>query len=95
MFPNRTLCDVLTDMRKCDKTRNYSYLKGLIEEAQYMGNRMEAALGDLHDIDRYRRDRSIKKREISKLNKEIEELEGKLDEKRITGETCKEVSKDV
>lgn len=47
---NRTLCGVLEEMRKAYETRNFSYLPGLIEEAQRMGNRMEAALSDKHDL---------------------------------------------
>ena len=41
---NRYLCDVLNEMRKCVKTLNFSYLLGLIEEAQTLGSRMEAKL---------------------------------------------------
>jgi len=47
---NRTLCGVLDEMRKAHKTRNYSYMLGLIEEAQSMGNRMEAGLYDKSDF---------------------------------------------
>ena len=47
---NRTMCDVLEEMRKCNETRNFAPLLGLIEEAQSMANRMEAALGDKRDI---------------------------------------------
>jgi hypothetical protein len=44
---NRTLCSVLEEMRSCYKTRNFAPLKGLIEEAQIYGNRMEAKLFDV------------------------------------------------
>lgn len=47
---HRTLCDVLADMRRCDESKNYSGLAGLIEEAQVMGNRMEAALGQVKEL---------------------------------------------
>ena len=40
----RLICSILDDMRDCHKTRNYSYLPGLIEEAQYRANRMEDRL---------------------------------------------------
>ena len=72
-MPNRTICDVLEAMRKCNETRNYSYLTGLIEEAQNYANRMEAALWDQKDIG-YLRD------EISALKKEKKELEAKVKE---------------
>ena len=48
-YLNRTLCDVLEEMRKCDKTRNYAPMSALIEEVQIMGNRMEAKLADRKD----------------------------------------------
>ena len=73
--PNRTLCDVLEEMRKCFKTRNFSYLPGLIEEAQTMGNRMERALWDQHDVERLRNERK-------KLEKEIKELENESQKRK-------------
>ena len=47
---NRNLCNVLDEVRMQYKTRNFSGLLGLIEEAQTMGNRMEAALHDQKDF---------------------------------------------
>jgi len=67
LIPNRTLCDTLEAMRKCHETRNYSYLLGLIEEAQNLANRMEAALWDQKDFKRA-------EKRYKKLKKEIEEL---------------------
>lgn len=49
-YLHRTMCDVLYDMRRMNKTRNYSGLIGLIEELQIMANRMEASLGMKKDI---------------------------------------------
>lgn len=73
VYPSRTLCDVLNDMRNCDKTKNYAMLLSLIEEAQIMGNRMEAGLEDKNDIERLRSERK-------KLNKEIKELQEVVDD---------------
>ena len=67
-FVNRSLCDVLEEMRKCFETRNFSPLLGLIEEAQSMGNRMEAAISD--------------KKDIAKMQAEWHELRGKIKELR-------------
>ena len=67
-FVNRSLCDVLEEMRKCYETRNFASLLGLIEEAQTMANRMEAALGD--------------KRDIPRMNAEWHELRDKLKDLR-------------
>lgn len=69
-MPNRTCCDVLEEMRKCLKTMNFSYLEGLIEEAQTMANRMESALWDQAD---YRH----KMKELKEAKEEIKELEAK------------------
>jgi len=44
MYRYRYLCDVLDEMRSCFKTRNFAPILSLIEEAQTMGNRMEAGL---------------------------------------------------
>lgn len=77
-MPNRYLCDVLDEMRKCNETRNYSYLLGLIEEAQMLGNRMEAALEDRRDLATWRKKVSEEKAEYKKLLAETNELRKKL-----------------
>ena len=46
----RTFCEIFGDMRICNKTQNYSYLLGLIEEAQYRASRMEDRLSRVDDI---------------------------------------------
>ena len=71
-FPNRTLCNVLDEMRKCHETRNYSPMLGLIEEAQSMGNRMEAGLYDKNDVESARK-------QLKDLAKEIDTLQEKKD----------------
>ena len=72
-MPNRTVCDVLSEMRKCSDTGNYSYLPGLIEEVQSLANRMEAALYDKSDLEYY-------KKKLRTLKKEVKELEAKKEE---------------
>ena len=74
-MPNRTICEVLDEMKAACKTLNFSYLPGLIEEIQSMANRMEAALGDQHDLDWARK-------EYKKLKKEIESMREVVDEKK-------------
>ena len=71
----RYLCDVLEDMRKADKTKNYSYTAGLIEEAQILATAMEEAL-ELKQS-RLELTKKMKKyrRIAKKLNKYIEELD--------------------
>lgn len=66
-MPNRYLCDVLAEMRKAYKTRNFSYLPGLIEEAQTMGNRMESAIGDAKSIATLEQKRHDLKHEVKQL----------------------------
>jgi polyhydroxyalkanoate synthesis regulator phasin len=66
-MPNRTICAVLDEIRDCYKTRNFSYLPGLIEEAQSMSNRMESALWDQKDAKRLRE-------EVKELRQEVKDL---------------------
>ena len=49
---------------------NFSYLLGLIEEVQTLGNRMEAKLYDIRDYERLHED-------IAKLKKQKKKLEEK------------------
>jgi len=51
-MPHRHICDVLEEMRTADKTKNYSYMSGLIEETQTMANRMETALYEHKDYEK-------------------------------------------
>ena len=64
---DRTLCDILEDMRKCHKTRNFSYLPGLIEEAQYRAERMESAIYTAGGMANLEERRAKLKDEIHKL----------------------------
>ena len=66
---NRYLCDVLYEMRECNKTLNFSYLLGLIEEAQTLGNRMESKLHEIKDYERLHEDI----RDLKKKKKKLEE----------------------
>ena len=75
MSTNRFLCDVLSEMRECTKTLNFSYLLGLIEEAQTLGSRMESKLFDIKDFDRLHEDIRDLKKKKKKLEKEVEALE--------------------
>ena len=81
---NRTLCDVLTEMRKAVKTLNFSYILSLIEEIQVLGNRMEAALYDVKDIKRLREDIKELKDELEELQKQKKELNGKEPKVKLT-----------
>lgn len=73
-YPNRTLCAVLDEMRKLNETRNYAPLLSLIEEAQVMGNRMEAGLSDIKDHKSLLEDISKLKKELKALRKEKKEI---------------------
>jgi polyhydroxyalkanoate synthesis regulator phasin len=72
-MPNRYLCDVLEELRDITKTQNYSYMPGLIEEAQVYANRMEAAISDIHDI-------HAKQAELTRLRKDVRALREARDE---------------
>ena len=71
----RWICNILEGMRTCIKTANYSYLPGLIEEAQYRAERMENALDIKDDCERYEKARVKLKAEIKKLEAKRDELE--------------------
>ncbi len=73
-YPNRTVCDVLSEMRECYKTHNFSYMLGLIEEVQSMANRMESALSDKGDVRKWVLRRQELKDEIKKLTEQVNDL---------------------
>ena len=72
---NRYLCDVLSEMRKCVDTSNFSYLLGLIEEAQSLASRMESRLYDMKDHDRLLDDIRDLKKEKKNLKKIVKETD--------------------
>ena len=72
---NRFLCDVLREMRKCVKTSNFSYLLGLIEEAQTLGSRMESRLFEIKDFERLHKEIKALEKKRKKIEEEVEELE--------------------
>ena len=74
LWDNRTLCDIFDEIRTCTKTHNYSYLPGLLEEAQVLANRMEAGLGDIKDIRKISARKRELKAEIRKLERKAKSL---------------------
>ena len=68
--PNRYICDVLGEMRKMHETRNYAGLLSLIEEAQTLANRMEAALHDHGDYESMLERKAELKQELKEMQKE-------------------------
>lgn len=69
---NRYICTVLDEMRDCVKTSNFSYLSGLIEEAQSLANRMESRLYEIRDFERLHEDIRKLKAEKKKLKEATE-----------------------
>lgn len=86
---NRTMCDVLDEMRKslelvdnsdiCLK-RHKAYMGHLIEEMQTYGNRMEAALSDVHDLKEIYKTRKKLKKEIKRLVEQRDKIKEDDDE---------------
>lgn len=70
-MPNRYICSVFEEMRDACKTLNFSYMMGLIEEAQSLANRMESALGDKNEVERRTERLKELKEEKRKLTQEI------------------------
>jgi hypothetical protein len=85
-MPSRYICDVLDEMRSCDKTKNYSYLPGLIEEAQVLANRMEAALDERRNYMRWHERCKSEKEEYTKLVNENNKLRVKLGKPKQKGQ---------
>jgi len=75
-YLNRTLCDVLEEMRTCFKTYNFAPMLALIEEAQMMGNKMEAGLNDKHDVEKMENRKKELVKEIRELREKREALSG-------------------
>lgn len=71
---DRYLCDVLEEMRQSVKSLNFGGLRGQIEEAQSLANRMESALGTKKTIKNLRDDRNKLKDARKKLEKEVKQL---------------------
>lgn len=71
---NRSICAVFEEMRKAVKTLNFSYMLSLIEEAQSMANRMEAALADAKDIETMKDEKRELKKQIKALRKKKKKL---------------------
>lgn len=81
---NRYLCDVLGEMRKLLEVSTCAdnviltegaarTLKSLIEEAQVMANRMEAALYDQKDLETLHERIKEKTRELEKLEQKVKD----------------------
>lgn len=71
---HRTVCGTLAEMRACYETRNFSYLPGLIEEAQHLANRMEAGLQYQKGIREMHDELKELRKEKAKLLTEIKEI---------------------
>ena len=85
-MPNRSMCQVLEEMRRCYKTRNFSYLLGLIEEAQSLAERMESSLYDKKDYTRLQRKIKFLKKQRDKIVDEIAEKTGKEQDDILYGD---------
>lgn len=86
MYLNRTLCDVLQEMRKLTETLNKETVEQyklimphLIEQCQHFGNRMEAGLQDQKDLRYLHEQRSKLNKEVGALRKERDELKEELE----------------
>ena len=79
MYLNRTICGVLEEMRSCNETKNYSYLLGLIEEAQSMANKMESKIDLIKDFEELKEQcKNLVERKYN-LKQDIKKSGGKVD----------------
>ena len=74
---DRYICDVLEDMRRCNKVRNYGPLLSLIEECQILAQKLEDKLHLYKDQDWRIRELKELKKERKELKKEILDLQNK------------------
>lgn len=81
-MPNRFVCSVLDEMRDCIKTLRFDRMKGLIEEAQTLVNRMEARIHDMndHEFNRYRENIRTLKKEIRDLKQQKYNLQNDIED---------------
>jgi len=86
-MPNRTMCEVLEEVRTMHKTRNYAGLLGAVEELQIMGNRMEAALHEQRDYQRWHEKVKEERKEMARLRKAADKLRQEKGEKPLGVET--------
>ena len=80
MYLNRTICGVLDEMRSCNETKNYSYLLGLIEEAQSMANKMESKIDLIKDFEDLKEQCKNLAERKNDLKKDIKKSGGKVDQ---------------
>lgn len=76
-MPHRYVCDVIEEARKLHDTRCYGSLPGLVEEIQTLVNRMEAALGNKRDYERWHKKAKEEKAEYKKLLEKANKLRKK------------------
>ena len=86
-MPNRLVCRVFDEMRDCSKTRNFSYLDGLIEEAQVLVNRMESKLMDQKDLDELNESIRESKSDLARLTQSVKLVEEELEVKEALNKT--------
>ena len=86
-MPNRLVCRVFDEMRDCSKTRNFSYLDGLIEEVQVLVNRMESKLMDQKDLDDLNERIRESKNDLARLKQSVKLVEEELEVKEALNKT--------
>ena len=79
MYLNRTICGVFEEMRSCNETKNYSYLLGLIEEAQSMANKMESKIDLIKDFEEMKDKYKELEERKNDLKKDIKSKGGKVE----------------
>ena len=81
---NRTLDDVLVDMRSVLKHPRYSkeIMESLIEEAQVMGNRMSSALQDVYDVQEVHDALKESRAKLRKVKSQLKTEEAKVTKPR-------------
>lgn len=93
VYPLRTWCNIIDDLKSCYRTRNFSYVLGLLEELQYAGDKMEAALEGKKDLKDWAERRSDLNHEIEELEIKRKKLEREIEDLTSFMARCEEIKK--
>lgn len=74
------IVEISSEIKMCHINKNYATLPGLIEHWQFLGNELEAALEDKHDLQNVKEKLSRLKSEYKELQKKVKALTPEKDD---------------
>lgn len=76
------LIQIVSNIKICEKTNNFTNIMAEIEHWQALGNKLESALSDKHDVESWSKKRHDLKAEIKALKKERAELKKEIEKEK-------------